>query len=102
MKMNCKITCVHLLSGCDNLSAHNLYRKALHVEQKGGLIGALYRKNEYGIEEIIMANTKIEMIVQYSQGSRSFSNMGEAKFFSQTQLTNYMCRGGELFKLEVI
>jgi ribosomal protein S18 acetylase RimI-like enzyme len=63
LKINCKITCVYLSTGCDNLSAQNLYRKALHVEQKGGLVGALYGENEYGTEEIIMANTNIEMIV---------------------------------------
>jgi hypothetical protein len=56
-----KIARVYVITGCDNQKAQNLYKKALNVEQKGGLIGALYGENDYSPEEIVMANMKMEI-----------------------------------------
>ena len=59
-----KISVVFLSTGCNNDGAQNFYKKELHVEQKGGKLGALYGPNEYGEEEIIMANENMAPLVE--------------------------------------
>ncbi len=67
---------------------------------------SLQRQTEWHYRILPWSQLCHEMIDYYDgsdeQGSRLFSNVGGAKFFSQRQRTNYIWGGAELFTLEVI